>query len=217
LVVIDNLEAEADAIALLSYLQSLTNPSKFVLTMRAHPQGQIGVFHVPLSELSFAEAAQLIREHAQSARLRGLAGMTEEEAAAIYRVTGGNPLAIKLVIGLTTRLPIRYVLNDLIHVQSAETEEMYRHIYWQAWRSLTREARTLLEAMPVAAAVGITLEQLLAISGLTQRQLGLAIKELTDCSLLEVRGTAWETRYGIHRLTETFLHSEIIHRPDDAL
>lgn len=217
LVVIDNLEVEADIVSLLSDLQGLANPSKFVLTTRTHPQGQIGVFHLPLSELSFAEAEQLIREHARSVRLRGLSQITKEEVATIYRVTGGNPLAIKLVIGMTTRLPIQYILNDLVDVQSSETEEMYRHIYWQAWRSLTSEARTLLEAMPVATQVGVTLEHLLAISGLTQRQLGLAIKELTDCSLLEVRGTAWETRYGIHRLTETFLRSEIIHWPDDTL
>jgi hypothetical protein len=31
---------------------------------------------------------------------------------------------------------------------------------------------------------------------------------------LEVRGTVWERRYGIHRLTQTFLCTEIIEWPD---
>ena len=36
---------------------------------------------------------------------------------------------------------------------------------------------------------------------------------LRNRSLLEVRGTIQAKRYGIHRLTETFLRTEIIHWP----
>lgn len=69
--------------------------------------------------------------------------------------------------------------------------------------------------MPLAAGVGVKPEQMQAMSGLAEQQLWPAITELVNRSLLEVRGTTWERRYGIHRLTESFLRTEIIHWPDD--
>jgi hypothetical protein len=52
-----------------------------------------------------------------------------------------------------------------------------------------------------------------AITGLTEAELWPALQELRNRSLLEAQGTVQAKRYGIHRLTETFLQTEIIHWP----
>jgi hypothetical protein len=54
-----------------------------------------------------------------------------------------------------------------------------------------------------------------AASELIDADFWSAVQELTALSLLEARGTPWEPRYGIHRLTETFLKTEIINWPPD--
>jgi hypothetical protein len=130
-------------------------------------------------------------------------------------VTGGNPLAIKLVVSLAAVLPLAQSLADLVKGQPGPIEDLYRRIYWRAWHTLSSEARALLQAMPLVAELGATIQQMQAISGLAERQLLPAILELVARSLLEVRGPAWDKLYGIHRLTESFLRTEIIHWPQD--
>jgi hypothetical protein len=129
---------------------------------------------------------------------------------AIFRVTGGNPLALKMVTSLAAVLPLPAVLADLGRGRAGPIEDLYRNIYWEAWRALSDEARALLQAMPLVSEAGALPKQLLAISGLSEADLWPAITELVSRSLLEVRGTMQERRYGIHRLTETFLRTEII-------
>ncbi len=74
--------------------------------------------------------------------------------------------------------------------------------------------QALLQAMPLVSGAGATADYLQEISGLSAGQLWPAIQELRKRSLLEVRGDIREKRYGIHRLTETFLRTEIIHWPE---
>ena len=216
LVIVDNLEAEADTANLLSYFQDLANPSKFILTTRTFSTGQAGTYNLPVPQLSLAPATQLIRDHAQEIGLESLAkAPTDEDAESIFSITGGNPLALKLVVSLATVLPLPHILDDLIKVQTNQVENMYRHIYWKIWHTLSENGRTLLTMMPMATNMGIKLKQIEAISHLETDQLWPAIIELVNRSLLEVRGDHYTRRYSIHRLTETFLHTEIIHWPEE--
>lgn len=209
LVVIDNLEAEADIAYLLPYLGDFANPSKFLLTTRTRPVGY-SVYSYSLGELSPQDAATLLRHHATTIGLYGLAEASDAESEAIYQVTGGNPLALKIVVSLAAVLPLPQILADLKRSPSGQIEKMYRHIYWKAWQILSPQARNLLQATPLISETGALPEQMAAISGLTQAHLWTAITELVSRSLLEVQGTPWQRRYGIHRLTESFLDTEII-------
>jgi hypothetical protein len=69
--------------------------------------------------------------------------------------------------------------------------------------------------MPLVAESGGEPAYLQAVSGLAGGDFWLAVQELRDRSLLEVRGALDEKRYGIHRLTHSFVRSEIVHWPDD--
>ncbi|MEW5987767.1 MAG: NB-ARC domain-containing protein [Chloroflexota bacterium] len=214
LVVIDNLEAEADTLYLLDHLRDLAGPSKFLLTTRTRPPATANAFTLSLDELEADDAAGLLRHYASEIGVKDLAQATPTEADSIYQVTGGNPLALKLVVSLAAVLPLPQILQDLTRGRPGPVGELYTRIYRRAWQILTPSARRLLQIMPLAAESGAGTEQMQAISHLSGDSFWSAVSELVARSLLEVRGTTWERRYGIHRLTETFLRTEILDWPE---
>jgi hypothetical protein len=210
LVIIDNLETDENTAHVLAKIQAFVEPTKFILTSRSRPTVAATSYYLSLEELSWADAAALLRYQAETVGLAELAAADDETVDAIFQVTGGNPLALKMVVSLAAVLPLPAVLADLGRGRAGPIEDLYRNIYWEAWRALSDEARALLQAMPLVSETGALPEQLLAISGLPEADLWPAITELASRSLLEVRGTMEERRYGIHRLTESFLRSEIV-------
>ena len=82
----------------------------------------------------------------------------------------------------------------------------------QAWHVLSQRGQTLLQMMPMAGKDGMQSEQMAAVSNLSNRDLHAAIQELVQFSLLEVYNISLDLRrYGIHRLTDSFLRTDIIH------
>jgi len=215
LIVVDNLETDAETAYLLDHLNDLAGPSKFFLTTRARHASQATVFHFEMSELSLEDSTALVFRHARDTGLPDLDQTGDEPIRAIYDVTGGNPLALKLVVSLLDLLPLQQILSDLERSRPGQVENLYKHIYWQAWQILSLEARSLLQAMPLVGETGGTPDYLQTISNLPTDRFWLALQELRSRSLVEVRGTIQEKRYGIHRLTESFLRTEIIHWPDE--
>lgn len=215
LIVIDNLESELETNYLFTQLHDLGEPSKILITSRTRPPGLSGVFFLPLDELAQPDALALLRHQA---RLTGLGELAEAPVMVlekIYAAVGGNPYALKMVVGLAHVLPLTKILADLPVGKARQIEKMYTHIYLRVWQTLAPHSRTLLQAMPLVAHTGADLDYLGVISGLQEDALLLALQELTARSLIEPRGTILEKRYGIHRLTETFLRTEIIHWPEN--
>jgi hypothetical protein len=210
LVIVDNLESAEDTANLLDYLQDLAGPSKFLLTSRTRPAG---VFHVSLDQLSLAAATELVRYRLRNGNIAGAETLTDEDIAAIYERTGGNPLALILVVNLLDCLALSHILDGLMSVNIAKVEDLYRHVYWQNWQTISEDARRLLQAMVLVAREGGKLDYLQAISGLGERPLQSAVTELRYRSLLEVGGDVHTKRYSIHPLTRSFLQTEIIHWP----
>lgn len=214
LVILDNLESESQINLLAESLPPLANPSKFLLTSRVRLPAGTTSHNITLQELSQTQSLSLIRNQAQAIGLKSLAEASETELTPIYQHVGGNPLAIKLVVGLAAILPLPQILADLVTTETKEIEQLYRHIYWQTWHSLSEEAQMVLELMPMIAGIGARPEQIAAITHFEPARLWPTITELVNRSLLEVQGTPWERRYAIHRLTESFLKTEIIHWPN---
>lgn len=210
LIVVDNLESMAVTDFLLNHLVELAAPGKFLLTTRTYPSGQASVRYFSLPELGLADAGALLRHHAAELGITALAEAPDEEISRIYAVTGGNPLALKLVVGLLDLLPLSRVLADLARSRPGPIEELYRYIYWQSWRTLSEPAKALLQATPLVSGAGASDDYLQALSGLGDDTFWPALQELRARSLIEVRGTLDEKRYGVHRLTETFVRTEIV-------
>jgi transcriptional regulator with XRE-family HTH domain len=207
LLVIDNLETVVDYQALLPHLRQWVNPSKFLLTSRRSLHGQSDVFCLSLNELSQADTLDLLKHEADVRGLTALAEAAPSQQLRIYQVTGGNPLALKLVIGQICVLPLSQVLENLKEARGQKVDQLYTYIYWQAWHELDPASRQILLIMPLAQ--GGNLDQITALCDLEPEALGQALERLISLSLVEVSGEIDERRYRIHRLTETFLLNEV--------
>lgn len=215
LVVVDNLESDEETTYVLDQVRDLTEPSKFIVTSRARPAVSISAYFLTVEELPLSDATELLQHHAETIGLEELTKATESDVQAIYDSAGGNPLALKLIVSLAAVLPLEQILADLAESHPGPIEDLYRFIYLESWRSLSEDAQVLLQAMPLVAETGALPEQMRAISALDQEHFWPAVTELVSRSLLEVRGSIHERRYGIHRLTESFLRTEIIHWPEE--
>jgi hypothetical protein len=207
LIVIDNLETVADYEALLPLLRQLAGPSKFLLTSRHSLHAYPDIFCLTMKELDQASTFALLKYEAEIRGLSLLANASPTQLEAIYQVVGGNPLALKLVVGQIHILPLSHVLENLQQAQGKKTEDLYTYIYWQAWQGLDTMSRSVLLVMPLAQ--GGTLAQLTIVSGLAMPELNQALEHLITLSLVEVYGDIEDRRYRIHRLTETFLLTEV--------
>ncbi len=208
LLVVDNLETVADYATLLPALRSLTQPSKILLTTRHLPDQHDDLFCYALPELNAADAFALLR---YEGALRGLALLrtaTDAQLQPIYEVVGGNPLALKLVVGQLRYLPLAQVLHNLQAAQGKKSEALYTYIYWQTWQLLDERSRQLWLAMPIHP--NVTFSHLLAVSGLDAEELAEGLEQLAALSLVELAGDLTERRYRLHRLTETFLLNEVL-------
>ncbi|MFN8458783.1 MAG: NB-ARC domain-containing protein [Anaerolineae bacterium] len=208
LIVIDNLETVVDYQTLLPELRYWANPSKFILTSRYSLQAQPDIFCASLTELSPADTFHLIRFEANTRGLMMIANAGEADLRRIYEVVGGNPLALKLVIGQLFVLPLTQVLDNLKEARGQVIDELYTYIYWQAWHLLDQASQHTLLVMPIAQDGPFA--QLLALTQLDIEKLSQALQQLVTLSLIQVVGDLEDRRYTIHRLTETFLLREVI-------
>lgn len=208
LLVVDNLETVADYATLLPALRPLTQPSKILLTTRHLPDQHDDLFCYALPELSAADAFALLRHEGTVRGLTPLRQATDAQLQPIYEVVGGNPLALKLVVGQLRLLPLAQVLHNLQAAQGKKIEALYTYIYWQAWQLLDERSRQLWLAMPIHP--NVTFNHLLAVSGLAADELAEGLEQLVALSLVELAGDLTERRYRLHRLTETFLLNEVL-------
>lgn len=210
LVVVDNLETAADYRALIPNLQSLVNPTRFLLTSRHSLHAHPGVHCLDLDELSATDSLALLRHEAGERGLASVAAASDEALLQVYGVAGGNPLALKLLLGQMHTLSLPKVVADLRQARGQSADDLYRFVYWSSWNLLNDEARRVLAIMPLVAESGGGLEQIATLSTLADEPLTAALQQLVALSLVNVRGAIADRRYSIHRLTETFLLHEVL-------
>lgn len=210
LVVVDNLETVADYRALIPELQDLINPTRFLFTSRHSLHEYPGVHGLTLDELSADDSLTLLRHEASQRGLADLSAASAGDLLRVHEAAGGNPLALKLLVGQMHTLSISQVVDNLHQARGRRVEELYHYIYWRSWQLLSDEARRLLTIMPLVAESGGGLEQIAALSELAEAEMMEALQQLVALCLVNVMGTVEARRYGIHRLTETFLLNEVL-------
>jgi len=207
LIVLDNLETMADIETLMPLLGQLAAPTKFLLTSRQSLATHPAIFAYPLTELSPTDSFNLLRYQGQLKNLPMLASATNNQLQPIYEVVGGHPLALELVAGQLTVAPLPDVLAHLQQARGQTNVGLYRFIYEQSWHKLTLPAQNLLLALTIPR----SLERLRQLSGLSEAELQIALPELVKLSLVQVRPVTLDSyKYSLHRLTETFLLTEIL-------
>lgn len=210
LIVIDNLETLTDVRGLLTSLRSFTNPTKFILTTRESLYAEPDVFAFPVPELDKPNALTFIRQEAALRNQRPLSQAADDELSPIIESVGGNPLAIRLIIGQTHVHSLNTVLDNLKQAHGTKAEDLYTYIYREAWEQLDELPRQVLLAMPLVTSYGATLTQLVETSSIAQPQLIDALELLVRLSLVDSSGSLQDNRYTIHSLTRTFLHEQVL-------
>lgn len=211
LVVVDNLEMVQDSGKVLDSLRELANPSKFLFTSRCRMELDAYPWTVlPLEALSKAHSLTLIRHEGRLRGLREVAEATDDALRAIYDVTGGNPLAIKLVVGQLVSLPLGRALAALADARPS-TDAFYDYLYTASWNLLSVSAQHLLLRLALLPSTGGTWQELSAITGLSDEGLGSAVAEVTAHSLLQSAGLE-EKIYTIHPLTHHFVVGQVARR-----
>lgn len=211
LVVIDNLETLVAVEGLLPTLHRLCNPSKFLLTSRQNFYTAGEIYHVQLDELDESAALALVRAEARANNLLEVVNAVDHELRPIYETVGGNPLALRLVVGQLHVFDLTHVLNDLKEARSQSAENLYTFIFRRAWDHLDEVARMLLIAMLLTSDEGDTLDELLTICAeeLSGSELRVGLRRLVMLNLVDNRGNLFERRYAIHNLTRSFLHRQV--------
>lgn len=206
LVVIDNLETVADYRSLLPELRKWQQPSKFLITSRLRLLHEPGVFSISLQELEADDALKLIRTEARQTGFQALAQADRTELLKIYEAVGGNPLALKLIIGQLRFHSLPRVLARIATADSPQTREgIFDYIYQEIWDDLPDDSKITLLALTQAGESGFTFEHLVTVAGISEQAISRCLEELILLSLVDLAGTLLERRYRLHRLTELFL------------
>lgn len=201
LIVIDNLESVHDFAQLTPHLTCLVNPSRFLLTSRLTTPSTMPIHIIELDELAEKAALDLIEHIAQQK------GVKDCDHQQIHHLVGGNPLALILAVSQMKRLPPKVVLESL---RQCKADPLYRYIYWNTWNSLNSTARDLLFAIQRAGDQA-DWHWLTMVCDHSLEQIQHAVEALLDFSLVNLRSQEKGNRiYGIHRLTSTFLRSEVL-------
>ncbi|MCL4869768.1 MAG: hypothetical protein KJ063_12445 [Anaerolineae bacterium] len=207
LVVIDNLETVTDYRILLPELRKWQNPSKFVLTSRHRLLDEPGVFSLAMPELSRAAAFQLIRLEGKRTGTTALENAPDQQLDPIYQVVGGNPMALKLVVGQLRFHSLSRVLNRFSENRDpTQSNDLFDYIYQEIWEQLPDDSKITLLALSQAGEMGFTFEHLVEVANLPEERLESNLEQLILLSLVEPGGTLLEKRYRLHRLTDSFVH-----------
>ncbi|MEA3335855.1 MAG: NB-ARC domain-containing protein [Chloroflexota bacterium] len=209
LVVVDNLETLLDVESLMPVIRRLVGPSKFLLTSRVSLFSEADMFHFVVPELDEASALRLLRQEARSRNLPHLESSEDSDLKRVYAIVGGNPLALRLIVGQNHVHGLDTILGDLEKARGQKSEVLYTYIYYHAWQSLDELSRRTLLAMPLVMDRGGDLAYLTQVTGLDHVELRGALDHLVTLNLVDAFGGLDHRRYSIHNLTRAFLQKQV--------
>lgn len=207
LIIIDNLETLADVTSLLPLLRPLAGPTRFLLTSRQTMIQFPFVQTLAVPELTLADSSALVQSEV---RRRGANLIIDRPAMQhLYALLGGIPLALKLTAAQLSRWPLADVLRYL-QAAGVKANALYSYIYRQTWEMLDDSARLLLLSALDITPDGESADWLRRISGLPANDFDAALNQLMDFSLVEASGALINRVYRLHRLTITFLRTDVL-------
>lgn len=211
LIIIDNLEAQVDVEAILPTLRRLVNPTKIILICRYGAIGEPDVYRYVVPELSREHTYEFIRKEAAVRKHLALSQTSEAQLERIYELVGGNPMALRLIVGQAQMYTLDLVLNDLNEARGEKINELYTTIYHQAWEKLDETSRVALLTMPLIISQGGELGFIKSVTGLNDQDLAYSLENLVNLNLVDAKnGRLNERTYGIHYLTRSFIKKYVV-------
>jgi len=211
LVAMDNLETVRESEQLVAGLFQILGQSKLLITSR-HQVRHERVFTINLSGFPEDEGVMFLREESKERGIEAVAQAERRSLVEIHQVTGGAPLAMKLVVGQMSRQPMAIVLDALRQASfSGQDYEFYRFVYQHSWEMLDMNARMALVDMSVFPPItGGAVEDVQEISQVEEADdFWAAMDQLITLSLVDKLGPVERERFALHSLTQYFIKSDI--------
>jgi hypothetical protein len=211
LIVVDNLDTAYESEALVGNLYPILGKSKALCTSR-HGLQNDQIYTLQLKGLSAEAGRDFLREEGRARNIEILVKTPESILNRIHKVTGGAPLAMKLVAGQISRRPLEDVLEALSKASSEEQDyAFYRYIYKGSWMMLDNEAQKALVSIAIFPPVtGGSVEDIKEIIGTDVSNFWAAIDLLVMLSLVDKIGLVGRERFALHPLTQYFVLSDIV-------
>ncbi len=205
-IVLDNLETLPDLTPLLTQLQSLRAPARFLLTSR-QTLSFPSLYVLPLPPLDSRAARALLRHEGRKRNIPILQQAEDAVLDKLHHAAGGNPLALRLLAGQLHTLDLTTVLENLAQAQSPHVARLFDYLYHWAWETLSERERRVFLAMPLLPPEGGEAAHLAAITELPVAHVHEALETLVSMNLVQASPGLERTHYAIHSLTRAFLQS----------
>lgn len=205
LVIIDNLETVDNAEQTVRQLPSLLGRSRLLITSREVVSNT--AIPLILEGLSEADSLRFLRQEAEARHCEEINRAPDNLLREIQQAVGGQPLALKLIVGQAVNIELDYVLKNV----RKRHENFYQFIYWDSWQKLSLLAQKVLIYLGKFPA-SVSLRQLLLYKPFgikADDELTAALEQLINLSLVNVIPAAGGRRYAIHELTRQFVNSDL--------
>jgi len=203
-VIVDNLETAENARGIVMELSGLLGDSKAIVTSR--PRLDLDFVHtLSLTGLSESDSLIFVKSDASSRNVADVLNSSKQDLQRIHKITGGAPLAMKLIVGQVSQIPLETVLNNMQRARG----DIYPFIYLGSWELLSAEAQKLLLYMGTVITT-CAYEELASVEITdSEARLQEAIIEAMNLSLLNATDGPEEKRYSIHPLTQHFVNNDL--------
>ena len=208
LIVIDGLNTQLEDPKMMNLIELIGGNSTLVLTSRVIPNFAGGLYTCYIHEMNWENSKKLCEDQLNMLGLEDYTVQLLGELGGIYDVVGGNPRALKIVIGLLRYFPLSLILDDFFRPRMMDITQFYAAVYKPVWQSLGDESKHVLKFMSSLDAEDTTIEVIYNNLNLEKNVLYASIQALVGHTLLEPCGSYQERRYRIHRLTRSYLFSE---------
>jgi hypothetical protein len=210
LVVMDNLETIPEGEKLVVGVFQILGKSKLLITSRHYVKHE-RVFTLDLGGFPEDEGVTFLREESKERGIKVVVQASRESLVEIHQISGGAPLAMKLIVGQMSRQPMKVVLDTLKQASfKGQDYPFYRFVYQHSWETLDMNARRALVDMSVFPPItGGAVEDVQAVSQVEPSAFWPAMDQLVTLSLVDKIGSVGQERFALHPLTQYFVRSDI--------
>lgn len=201
LVVLDQAEVLLEDTAETEALLNILDTARIICTSRVKPPDQLWFYYIDIPELSQEQAFHLLDKAAE--RQGEVRSDFQHIFAQLWKVVGGNPLALTMLFHAARNRPILSVLK------SSPLAAFHR----QTWNDLSVDEKRVLLLPLLFQHHTIAYEAIgVLLPSLDETAILYALESLVRRALLMVHHTPSTTLYSLHSVTATFLttHTELM-------
>ena len=181
--------------------------SCLILTSRKQPDADI--IRYPIRKLNpeiSQKFIQVVAEEKYISSQNPIKNMSEKHFQETIEITGGMPLAMKLVVSQAGFLDIKRIIERLKSV--SQTQEFYDYLFEDNWKELERENALNAQKLLIELSFNyqpISIHLLYGLDGLEKREIDEALVKLSKLSLVDILpGLKGKKQASIHSFTARY-------------